>query len=213
VYRVVGASGEEQAQGMVVELAGGVPRPICDPCAAYGFMSDGVRVLAAWNDSRILGTIDVRTGARTELVRLDGEGRLDRPHASPDDRWLTFRHQADAQSSIYVTPIRTGRPAARADWHLVEQPTTTGRPAGWSLDSSVLYTLLDTDGFRCVWGQRIDTQSGRPIGSVYAVRHLHVQMDNGPSTSFSNPVTNEGLLYERVARTGDLWRLVRANAP
>ena len=213
VYRVVGASGEEQAQGMVVELAGGVPRPLCDPCAVYGFMSDSLRVLASWNDSRILGTIDVRNGTRTELVRLDGEGRLDRPHASPDDRWLAFRHQLDARASIHLTSIRTDGPAAQANWHLVEQPTTTGRPAGWSLDSSVLYSLLDTDGFRCIWGQRIDAPSGRPIGSIFPVRHLHVQMDNGPSTSFSNPVTKEGLLYERVSRTGDLWRLVRAMAP
>ena len=35
-------------------------------------------------------------------------------------------------------------------WIPVDEPTTTGRPAGWSLDGSVLYLLLDADGFRCL---------------------------------------------------------------
>jgi hypothetical protein len=92
---------------------------------------------------------------------------------------------------------------------LIEEPTITGRPAGWSPDSRTLYLFLDTDGFRCLWGQRIDPVTGRPQGSVFAVRHFHVQTDNGPSTSLGNPVNHQGLLYERISRTGDIWRLVR----
>ena len=208
-YRVGESLGEDEARGFVVEIAGGVPTPICDRCAVFGFLSDSQRVLAAWNESTVLGTIDIRDGSRVELIHAD-EGRLDRPHTSPDDRWLAFRTIAGPVSRVYVAPITTAGPTPHAAWQLVEQPTTTGRPAGWSLDSTVLYTLLDTDGFRCVWGQRVDPRSGRLSGPVFPIRHLHVQMDNGPSTSFSNPVTSDGFLYERVTRTGDLWRLARS---
>ena len=211
-YRVAESLGEDQAEGFVVELAGGVPRPICERCGVFGFLSDSQRVLAVWDESKVLGTIDVRDGSRVELIR-GGEGRLDRPHTSPDDRWLAFREVTGQVSRVFVTSLAGARPAPRAAWQLVEQPTSTGRPTGWSLDSTVLYTLLDTDGFRCVWGQRLDPRSGQLSGPVFPVRHLHVQMDNGPSTSFSNPVTPDGFLYERVARTGDLWRLVPTRSP
>ena len=40
-------------------------------------------------------------------------------------------------------------------WQPVAQPTTTGRPCGWSLDGRTMLMLLDTDGFRCLWGQRV----------------------------------------------------------
>jgi Tol biopolymer transport system component len=201
-YRLVASQGEEQAQGFVIDVAGGVPRPLCERCAVYAFLADSQRVLATWDNARSLGTIDVRDGSRVELARDDGG--LDRPHASPDERWLAFRHRKEL--AVYVTRLTPGRAAAREQWYRVDQPTTTGRPAGWSLDSTTLYTLLDTDGFRCIWGQRIDPVRGAE-GGVFPVRHLHVQMDNGPSTSFSNPVTPDGFVYERVSRTGDLWRL------
>jgi serine/threonine protein kinase/Tol biopolymer transport system component len=208
-YRVVDSSGaEDRSQSFVVEVAGGVPKPLCDRCGVYGFLSDDYRVLVTWDDERVIGTIDVRTGSRVELVRPNG-GRLNRPHASPDDRWLAFRHTVDSVSQIYVVPFPVGRISPPTEWQLVDEPTTTGRPAGWSLDSTILYTLLDTDGFRCIWGQRVDRHTGRLVGSVFPARHLHMPIDNGPSTSFSNPITADGLLYERVSATGDLWRLSR----
>ena len=208
VYRVGDAGGADDSQAFVVELAGGVPKPLCDRCGVYGFLSDNFRALAVWNERQVIGTIDVRNGARVELIRAQ-TGRIDRPHASPDDGLLAFRHTIGSTAKIYVAPLPAGRVAPPAEWQLVEQPTTTGRPAGWSLDSAILYSLLDTDGFRCIWAQRIDRRTGRLAGPVFAVRHLHMQMENSPSTSFSNPVTVDGMLYERISRTGDLWRLRR----
>jgi hypothetical protein len=87
----------------------------------------------------------------------------------------------------------------------VQEPTTTGRPTGWSLDSQVLYLFLDSDGFRCLWGQRVDG-SGRLSGLPFVVRHLH--RIGGASTSFGNSITREGLLYERSNVTANLWRIV-----
>ncbi len=72
--------------------------------------------------------------------------------------------------------------------------------------SAVLYLLLDTDGFRDLWGQRIDGVSGRLEGKPYVVRHLH-ERANRVSTSFGNAITAEGFLYETSRRTGNLWRL------
>ena len=92
-------------------------------------------------------------------------------------------------------------------------PTIDGRPAGWSLDSSVVYLLLETDGFRCLWGQRVDGKTGRPVGVPYAVRHFHgaqVSTSGGVSTTFGNAISSAGFVYETVDTKADLWKLSSA---
>jgi hypothetical protein len=94
----------------------------------------------------------------------------------------------------------------RDGWQQIDEPTITGRPAGWSPDSSVLYLLLDTDGFRCLWGQRVD-RAGRLVGKPFAVRHLHEQ-NPAFGTTLGNAISPEGFLFEGTLLTGNLWRLV-----
>jgi hypothetical protein len=99
-----------------------------------------------------------------------------------------------------------GRAHGPDTWQRIDQPTSTGRPCGWSLDSRTLYLLLDTDGFRCLWGQRVGGSG--PAGRVDPIRHFHDgQLDRGgPSTSLGNPITPDGFVYERTEGTGNLWR-------
>jgi Tol biopolymer transport system component len=191
----------------VVELSGGVPRRVCEKCSLYGFLSDNRRVLES--SRQAIRTIDIRDGATVDIVRAD-KGGLGRPHISPDDRWIAFRHGGEPSSKIYIAAVTPGAPATLASWQLIEDPTTTGRPAGWSLDSKVLYLLLDTDGFRCLWGQRIDTASGRLIGAPFAARHFH-DINEAASTSFGNPITSDGFVFETMKRTGNLWKLTSRN--
>jgi Tol biopolymer transport system component len=205
--RIAYASGSaDAADGLVIDVTGGVPRTLCRRCAVSGFLSDDRRVLAAWDDGRVLGTIDAIDGTQRAIVRAR-EGRLDRPHASPDDRWLAFRSLVAATGSLFVARLDPAVPQGPDAWQRVEQPTLTGRPCGWSLDSRTLYLLLDTDGFRCLWAQQV-AASG-PAGAVAPVRHFHGgQMDRGgPSTSLGNPVTADGFVYERTEVSGNLWRL------
>jgi dipeptidyl aminopeptidase/acylaminoacyl peptidase len=207
IVYAAGANSPGEADGYVVETRGGVPRSVCASCTLWGFFSDNHRVLATWDREHVIGLIDTRDGRRVELVR-DADGRLDRPHASPDDRWLAFRYDAGG-GRVFVVPVTPGTPQPRERWMPIEEHTTTGRPCGWSLDSRTLYLLLDTDGFRCLWGQRVDARAAGLAGAVFPVRHFHVgQMDDGgPSTTLGNPFTADGFLYERTEITSDVWRL------
>jgi Tol biopolymer transport system component len=187
------------ATGYVIETAGGVPRKICDQCNPYGFLSDNYRVLATTVDGHAIQLIDVRNGITRDLITVNDGSRLDRAHASPDDRWLAFRRSGKS----YVVRIPVDR--VNADQAaIIDEPTTTGRPAGWSLDSRVLYLLLDTDGFRCIWGQSIDG-AGRLIGKPAAVRHFHATQ--GMSTSMGNAVNADGFVYEAADMTANIWKM------
>jgi hypothetical protein len=120
--------------GFVIETAGGVPRRVCDGCELHGFLADHHSVLAVLNDGHALRVIDVRTGNARDLVVATAGDRLDRPHASPDNRWLAF-----------------------------------------------------------------------------IVRHFH--STKGISTSFGEPITAEGFLYEAAEESAHVWKLTPARQP
>jgi Tol biopolymer transport system component/predicted Ser/Thr protein kinase len=198
--------------GYVIETSGGVPRKVCDSCTIYGFLADNQRLLISADDSQAIQVMDVRTHEVHQLAVSSAGGSLDRPHASPDDRWLAFRRQREGIGRTFVVRLARERPADadKDKLEAVDEPTTTGRPAGWSLDSRVLYLLLDTDGFRCIWGQRINPQTGALVGKPFAVRHFHRTV--GMSTSFANPVTTGGFIYEAADVTSNLWKLTTPRA-
>jgi Tol biopolymer transport system component len=205
--RVVYTIGPEpEGAGYVMETSGGVPRPVCTGCVTYGFLSDNHRILAILDHGHGVGIVDTSNGAQSLVVQAP-DHILSRAHPSPNDRWLAFRGIKGTVSKVYLVPLTSGRLALPEHWTQIDEPTTTGRPCGWSLDSQVLFMLLDTDGFRCLWGQRVDA-SGKPVGAPYAARHFHRTLTQEFSTSYGNAIGPEGFLYGGSAMTGDLWRFV-----
>jgi eukaryotic-like serine/threonine-protein kinase len=200
-YTVVDGSGA-LGRGFVVETDRGVPIEVCQACLVGGFLSDGRRVLISYADA--IRVHDVVTGTSLDAILADN-AVLNRPHASPDDRWLAFRSGVKS----FVVPLTPGRPQPRAAWAQIDEPTTSGRPAGWSLDSRTVYLLLDTDGFRCLWAQRLDTARGRLDGTPIPVRHFHGADWASLSTSFGNTISPDGFLYSTIRSRGNIWSLVR----
>jgi hypothetical protein len=72
----------------------------------------------------------------------------------------------------------------------------------------MVYLLLDSDGFRCLWGRQLDGE-GRPVGPVTAVRHFHGAEWAALSTSFGNAITSQGFLYATIKSRGNIWSLSR----
>jgi Tol biopolymer transport system component len=207
-YTVV--PGPNGGDGYVLDTAGGTPRQVCEQCVLYGFLHDGRHVLAQTGQHalRVYGL----DGSFKDLITVDS-GVLTRPHASPDDRWLAFRHGRAEGGKSYVVPLTPGQPPPMSQWHVVDEPTITGRPAGWSLDGRLLYLLLETDGFRCLWAQRIDPGTGVPVGTPSPAYHFHgsqVATGGGVSTTFGNGVSAAGFIYETVDTRSDLWQLTRS---
>ena len=114
--------------------------------------------------------------------------------------------QADDRHDGKVLIVSTTGGLAASSATKVDEPTTTGRPCGWSLDSSVLYLLLDTDGTRCRWGQRVDPADGHLIGTPYT-SGTFISSGRLDSTSFGNAITADGFLYEGARARANLWQL------
>jgi len=202
---------EPEGIGYVADTAGGVAKPVCTNCELYGFLSDNRRVMAILDHSHAIGVIDTTGSAQMEVVRAPNS-TLNRAHPSPNDRWLAFRSTEGTVSKVFIVPLVPGHAALPAEWTRIDEPTTTGRPTGWSLDSQVLFLLLDSDGFRCLWAQRVDA-TGKLVGQPYPARHFHRTLTQEFSTSFGNAMGPDGFLYGGSTMTGDLWRLVYRSAP
>jgi len=190
----------DTGNGFAVELAGGVPRPLCEGCTVWGFLPDSQRAIVS--DTHVIRFVSESGVSQTAIAAE--MGNLDRPSIATDGHAIAFRISSPGRSKTYVAPLTSGT-TPKSAWTEIDEPTNTGRPCGWSPDSSTLYLLLDTDGFRDLWGQKVDAL-GRAVGKPFDVRHLH--HTTGVGTSLGNAVTEQGFLYESTRFTGNLWRLL-----
>ncbi len=154
-----------------VSVGGGVPRKLCEHCSFFEFAADNGHAAIITEPAGSIDMIDIANGTRVPLILKPDKGSLTRPTFSPDGRWLAFRSATGQEAESYLSAA-TGN-ASVASAQLIDEPTTTGRPAGWTPDSRVLYLLLDADGARCLWGQRVDPATGRLVGKPYVARHFH----------------------------------------
>jgi len=192
-------------RAFIVDTSGGVPRPLCDNCGAYQFLSDNRRSVVAVGDA-LIRTIDIASGATRDLV-AGNRDRIERPSVSPDDHAIAWRRTTGTVAKVLISAMPGTGEGPIEHGMEIDEPTTTGRPAGWSDDSRTLYLLLDTDGYRCLWGQRVD-ERGHLVGKPFAARHFHDRRGaNAISTSLGNAIAPTGFLYETNRVTSDLWRL------
>jgi Tol biopolymer transport system component len=139
------------------------------------------------------------------------------PHISPDGKWLTF-HTAENVTSperaikgtrqVFIAPY-TGRWAPPSTWTAVTDGKGLDREAAWSADGDRIYFLSDRDGFRCIWGRKLDPSTKHPAGSIYPVLHLHnarlslLHVPNTGNVGIS-PVGDK-LIFAMGELTGNLW--------
>ena len=196
--------GSTHTTGYVVPTSGGTAREICR-CVFQGWLSDNQRILAldAEGTSRRVRVIDVVEGTEADLVRhpTSTVGRAD---ISPDGRWLAF----NSQRQTWIVPVRPGNPPGENEWILIRKATTEDsaeRACGWSPDGRLLYLLLERDGFRDLYAQRIDQARGTPVGEPFIVQHLHDPTRRWGSTPFGNAIASNAFVFSQVEMTGNIW--------
>ena len=190
--------------GYVIPLAGGTARKVCDRCAVYGWLGDNRRILT-FNASGVhVRLVDVDTRAAVDVLDDPAVGRVD---VSPDGRWLSF----SARGRLWNAPFTPGKLIKDTDRIAVRTgPTFEGaaeRACGWSPDSRLLYLLLEQDGFRDLYAQRIDPTNGTPTGDPFLVQHLHDPRRRWGSTPYGTAIVNNAFVFNQTEMTGSIWLL------
>ena len=146
--------------------------------------------------------LDIDDGSTVPILGpSSAAGRLD---VSPDDRWLVVSER----NGIRIAPLRPGTVPRDDEWQDV--PVLRGdnnRACGWSPDSRLLYLLLESDGFRCLYAQHIDPRRGTPVGDPFLVRHFHDPQHVWGSTPFGTAITDRQFVFDQTEPSGNIWLL------
>ena len=154
--------------GLFVTPSGGgdVRELLEDISTVTSWAWDSRRVVCLVENGAQWVTVDVVTGEIAPLIASAGEIAV--PTFSPDGNWLSLK----VGGPTYVAPIRDGAPAPRSEWTRLTQDEKTNR-SWWSPNGEWLYFASDKDGDWCLWAQRLDPESKRPIGELKHVLWLH----------------------------------------
>jgi DNA-binding winged helix-turn-helix (wHTH) protein/Tol biopolymer transport system component len=165
----------------MIPAAGGEPEQVCDYCTPRGFSSNGAVVLIQQYNRN--GTAQPpQSIAAIDLKSKTEKGFLATPdkvvaHAyfSWDDRWVVFKKELDdLKSQIMIAPVRDGVAGKEAEWIAVTDGQYDDDKPQFSPDGNTVYFLSAArDGYLCIWSQRLDPVTKRPVGVPIGYEHFH----------------------------------------
>ena len=146
-----------------------------DDCfVPWDWSPDGTKLLYWSRDQRKIGLMEVASRRRTVLLEHRDYALL-RAYFSPDQHWIAFGALTrPGLVKIFIAPFRGASPTNPEQWIAVTNDLTDeDNMPRWSSDGSLLYFTSKRDGYQCLYAQRLDPATKKPMGSAMRVHHLH----------------------------------------
>jgi len=192
-----------------VSSPGGTPEKVCEDCLrATDWSLDEKTLLMFGGDPYQIDLLDLASHRQTPLLKHPTYHLL-YGRFSPDNRWVSFTARIEPnRGRLAIAPIDGPKPVPESAWITITEAGTADY-ANWSPDGKILYFTSDRDGNNCLWGQRIEAISRRPVGEAFAVQHLHGRLVFAHG-GWSAAAGRIGLLL--VEQTGNIWMMSRSGA-
>ncbi len=172
----------------------------------YAWTSDGQRIVYWWGNPIRWGLLDPQTRQTTDLIahpKYDIHGA----ELSPDQRWVAFNTVISGREEpLWIAAYRDGKAAGEKDWMQVSADGDE-RP-WWSPDGNLLYMVGNRDGTKCLWAQRLDHATKRPVGEAFAVYHIHgarLKVTSAGLAAFGPAILPDGIIFSLDEQTGNVW--------
>jgi eukaryotic-like serine/threonine-protein kinase len=171
--KIAFSSFEPDKRVLYLSTPGRSPEALCDNCIRATDWSSNEKTLLVFSESPYqINLLDIATHQQTPLLKRTGSNLL-YGRFSPDNRWVSFTMRIQPNRAwIMLAPIDGPRPVPEDAWIKIAEVGAEDW-ANWSPDGKTLYFTSPTDGYTCLWGQRIDAESHHPLGEPFAVQHFH----------------------------------------
>lgn len=194
---------------------GSATRRLCADCRLCFWTPDGKLGLITRKSTRYsIGILDAVSGREWDYLAGPDLDYFPRS-VSSDGKWLAFTAHTDVNDfTIYVAPFAPNRPPPQSEWvRVLASPDAHPNPQ-WSPDGGLLYFSSDRDGHNCIWAQKVDRTTKRPIGHPFAVAHFHARSAamTAPSAWLPVVLAPDALLVTILERSGEIWMLKLAPA-
>jgi len=128
-----------------------------------------------------------------------------------DDRWVVFKKLlASPKAQILIGPVRNDGAGKEAEWI----PVTDGRYSDdkpqFSPDGNTVYFTSTRDGYLCIWAQKLDPATKRPVGPPVAYEHFHNALGRDASfwqTGTDLSVAQDKILINLPEVLHDIWMM------
>jgi serine/threonine protein kinase len=197
----------EKDKRVVYESApGGAPEKLCEGCLrATDWSRDEKTLLVFVGNPYQIDVLDVASHQRTPLLKQPTYNLL-YGRFSPDNRWVSFTARIQPnRARIGIAPVDGPKPVPESAWITIAEGGAEDS-ANWSPDGKTLYFTSPRDGHHCLWAQRIEASTHRPVDEPFAVQHFHgrVSYTNGGWSAAGGRI---GLSL--VENTGNVWMMSR----
>jgi hypothetical protein len=175
---------------------GGAPEVVCEGCGeATDWSRDGKLILGD-NNGGHAWVVDLATRRKTDLVAT--RQGVSTGVFSHDNRWVVFGDPTTART--YVAPFGE-LPIPESAWIPIVDNWWD-----WEWYGNFIYSVSGHDGFSCIWAQRLDAVTSRPVGAPFPVFHAHsarISLANQGEVYLS--VGRDQMLFNMTERTGNIW--------
>jgi Tol biopolymer transport system component len=202
-------------EAYLVSADGGEATKICDDCGTWNVSHEATHLLYWFSTAKpvvSIGLFHLPSGQKVELIQHP-QYSLYQPQFSPDDRFVAFLAQTgQGRSRIYVTPYRGLERLQISDWLPITGGELSDDKPRWSPDGNLMYFTSNRDGFMCIWAQRLDPQTKRPVGAAFDVHHFHTSrrsLANVGLGPLETSVSRNALVFNLGEVTGNIWRASR----
>ncbi len=196
----------------IVPMAGGPPTEICPDCDSwFEWTASGTALLGvARRQDRYIAMLVGADGAERWSVR-HSQHNLFSPRLSPDERWLALSvNQGQGRAGVWIAPVSERGAAEESRWVRLTDDAAFSDKQDWSPDGNVLYYYSTRDGFGCLYAQRLDPGTKRPVGEPIAMGHWHSARRSLHNVGLGNlnlSVAADKLVFNLAERTGNVWML------
>jgi Tol biopolymer transport system component/predicted Ser/Thr protein kinase len=216
-YPAIDASGgeiafsvyENDGRSVYVSTPGGTPEKLCEGFVrATDWSRDGKTLLIFGGYPYQIDALDVASHRHAALLKHPTYNLL-YGRFSPDNRWISFTARTQPiRARIAIAPLDGEKPVPESAWIRIAEAGAADW-ANWSPDGKTLYFTSPRDGHTCLWGQRLEAASHRPVGAVFAVQHFH---GNASIQQGGWAAAGGRIVMVLREHTGNIWMMSRSGA-